>query len=232
VRGTTGADTLFGLGGHDELFGLNGSDRLYGGQGDDRLHGGQGADLLDGGAGFDIASYRDAAAGVRASLHSSAGNTGEAAGDTYFGIEGLEGSAQADILTGNNGANDLFGGRGSDHISGMGGADRIFGGEGDDVINGQGGNDVIDGGAGNDIVSGGLSGRDWFVVGTDTGRDRILDFEIGTDILDFRGTGLSFDDLVIRQVGADALVSVPGGGASVLLLNKLASSLAPSDTLF
>jgi hypothetical protein len=232
VRGTTGADTLFGLGGHDELFGLNGSDRLYGGQGDDRLIGGQGADLLDGGAGFDIASYRDAAAGVRASLHSSAGNTGEAAGDTYFGIEGLEGSAQADILTGNNGANDLFGGRGSDHISGMGGADRIFGGEGDDVINGQGGNDVIDGGAGNDILSGGLSGRDWFVVGTDTGRDRILDFEIGTDILDFRGTGLSFDDLVIRQVGADALVSVPGGGASVLLLNKLASSLAPSDTLF
>jgi Ca2+-binding RTX toxin-like protein len=232
VRGTTGADILFGLGGHDELFGLGGSDRLFGGQGDDVLIGGAAGDLLDGGAGFDVASYRDAASGVRAGMHNPAVNTGDAAGDSYSGIEGLEGSTHADILTGNNSANDLIGGRGDDHIAGMGGADRIFGGEGDDAIHGQGGNDVIDGGAGNDIMSGGLGGRDWFVLGSNTGHDRILDFEIGTDILDFRGTGLAFDDLVIRQIGADALVSVPGGGASVLLLNKLASSLAPSDTLF
>ena len=62
------------------------------------LIGGGGADALYGGNGFEIASYESATNGVLAHTDDYNQNIGEAAGDTYFSIEGLRGSAFDDQL--------------------------------------------------------------------------------------------------------------------------------------
>jgi Ca2+-binding RTX toxin-like protein len=99
-----------------------------GGPGNDILYSGAGPDVFSGGAGLDYASYTNALHGVVARLDASGLNTGDAAGDTYAGIEGLIGSAFADILVGNAGANQILGGDGVDQLTGGAGADLLDGG--------------------------------------------------------------------------------------------------------
>jgi Ca2+-binding RTX toxin-like protein len=135
IDGGAGNDLLMGNEGDDTLRGGTGDDILYGGQGDDLLHGGAGADTLFGGGGVDIASYAGSAA-VRVYLEGTFANTGDAKGDAYSSIEGIEGGAGADRLGGSIGADVLRGG---------GGADALYGGEGDDAYeyNVGDGSDVI-----------------------------------------------------------------------------------------
>ena len=162
-----GNDRLEGRGGDDELFGQNGNDKLFGGDGEDRLNGGAGADVLDGGAGDrDQAVYWDSESGITADLQNSSANTGEAAGDVYIGIEGLNGSHQDDFLFGDGTGN------------------RIWGDEGDDVINGRGGDDVLGGAEGRDILMGG-DGADGFAFWaplTAGNADTITDFSVDDDM--------------------------------------------------
>jgi Ca2+-binding RTX toxin-like protein len=146
LTGTSSANSLIGGVGDDQLIGLAGNDSLYGQDGNDVLNGGAGGDNLSGGLGSDRATYQDAAAGVTAALLSPAGNTGEAAGDTYASIENLTGSAFNDTLTGTNGINSLIGGAGKDTIFGLDGNDNLYG---------QDGNDTLVGGVGADALSGG-----------------------------------------------------------------------------
>ncbi|MGK9230248.1 hypothetical protein KXS07_01035 [Inquilinus limosus] len=134
LRGSAFADSLTGDGGANRLSGLAGTDTLDGGAGNDQLIGGAGADVLTGGAGADAALYDNASAGVTASLASPSANTGDAAGDTYSGIENLTGSAFADTLTGNAGSNYLVGWGGDDTLNGGGGADVLHGGAGADTF--------------------------------------------------------------------------------------------------
>ena len=124
LDGGAGLDILFGGDGNDTLDGGNGTDVLFGGDGNDVLVGGNGADYLDGGSGtLDRASYRTSAFGLTADLLTPSNNTGDAAGDTYAGIEGLEGSKFSDILRGDNNNNFLIGGAGGDVLDGRGGFD-------------------------------------------------------------------------------------------------------------
>ncbi len=148
LDGRGGADALFGRGGADRLFGGAGDDRLYGDAGDDSLNGGAGADRLDGGAGFDFADYAGSRPGLLADLQAPWANRGDAAGDTYFGIEGLSGSGNNDNLRGT---------RGSDVLSGQGGTDWLFGRQGSDRLYGGAGSDVVIGGAGADVLDGGIN---------------------------------------------------------------------------
>src|SRR6185295_13350994 len=83
----------------DTLTGNTGANALDGGAGDDVLIGGAGADALTGGAGIDTASYATSTAAVTANLATPASNTGDAAGDSYSGIENLTGWSAADTLT-------------------------------------------------------------------------------------------------------------------------------------
>lgn len=151
--GNAGDDLLVGRDGSDTLDGGTGIDWLYGGNGDDVLIGGAGADTLLGEAGTDVASYRTAAAGLVVNLAAMTNNTGDAAGDSYFGIEGVAGSAFRDILTGDAGANSLWGEDGDDDLNGAAGNDRLFGGSGKDLLAGGLGSDTLDGGGDIDLAS-------------------------------------------------------------------------------
>lgn len=124
------------------------------GAGNDFAFGNYGADGFFGGEGLDTVSYRYAAEAVVLDL-ALGGTGGMADGDSYNSIERIFGSNFDDSITGDGGANLLYGGLGNDIINGGGGADRLFGGAGSDTLNGGTGNDYIEGGAGGDFIDGG-----------------------------------------------------------------------------
>ena len=74
-------------------------------------------------------------------------------GDTYHSIENVTGSAYADYILGDEGANTLKGRDGEDHIIGGAGEDTIYGGDHDDVLEGGSSGDEIYGGGGSDTAS-------------------------------------------------------------------------------
>ncbi|QRM31469.1 M10 family metallopeptidase [Microvirga sp. VF16] len=169
-------ENVEGSHGHDVLAGNAGSNWLKGIGGDDILQGGWGADTLDGGAGFNWASYTNAATGVTANLANQALNTGEAAGDIYIDIRGLQGSQYGDYLV----ADATTAGNA---LSGFGGNDTLQGGTGGDALEGGEGSDRLSGGAGSDQLIGG-QGADKFCFDTALGVsnvDRISDFNILED---------------------------------------------------
>lgn len=178
ISGSSFDDVVFGDGGTNYLYGNGGNDTLDGAGGTDSLQGGAGADILRGGEGIDNAAYSSSTAGVNVNLATGAASGGDAAGDTFNSIEGLFGSAYADVLTGDGGANRIGGSGGNDTLSGGGGNDNINGGtggdtlngeDGDDILKGDDGSDTLNGGDGDDILDGGYHG-DTLIggAGTDT----------------------------------------------------------------
>lgn len=163
VVGDDGTDRLFGSAGNDQVYGGDGTDFLYGGDnndiilggqsgdflyggtGDDALAGGAGADSFNGGDGDDVLSYFDSAAAVTVNLATSSASGGDATGDTFQNMEGVEGSAHADRLTGDTGSNFLFGGAGADVLDGGAGADTMQGGLGNDFYIVDNAGDVVSG---------------------------------------------------------------------------------------
>jgi Ca2+-binding RTX toxin-like protein len=191
--GGDGTDTLYGGIDNDILFGGASSDRLFGGTGADTLVGGAAADTLDGGLGSDTADYSASTGGVNVNLSDAALESGgDAAGDSLTGIENLIGSANDDILTGSNVANQLFGGGGADSITGNLGSDYIEGGAGNDTIN-----------AGPDSITGGAASPvneflDWTIPGSFNGQDLPASFVRDTGTMSVTvnyvpGVGTAFD---------------------------------------
>jgi Ca2+-binding RTX toxin-like protein len=150
---TTWSDTLFGGKGSDKIYGYSGDDTLVGGSGNDTLFGGTGADRFLGGAGIDTVSYFGTATGVSVSLQTGTGSGGEAQGDTFNGVENLNGGKGGDSLTGNAGDNLLAGYEGNDSLVGGAGADRLDGGAGNDLLRGDAGADRLIGSTGSDTAS-------------------------------------------------------------------------------
>ena len=152
ATGGSGNDTIIGNAADNLLIGGAGADRLLGGAGYDTLTGGTGADSLDGGTGWDTVSYAGATAAVQVIMYSTAYNTGDAAGDTFVGIEALQGSSNADILVGDFAVNAILGGAGDDWIDGTYGGDYLYGESGNDNLVSRIQADFIDGGEGFDTV--------------------------------------------------------------------------------
>jgi Ca2+-binding RTX toxin-like protein len=227
ATGSALADTLTGTSGNNVLRGGGGNDQLFAGSGDDTLEGGAGADQLSGGSGMDYADYTNSAAGVSVNLSTGVASGGDAAGDTFPGIDGFFGSAFDDTFIGFDGqgtsgdvyTNIFYGGGGNDYLDGLGANDTLFGGADNDTILGSGGDDSLSGdegadtlfgGIGNDIADGG-SGAD--TVHGDGGNDRLSggsgnDLIYGGDGNDtlFGGDG---DDTLFGGAGADTF----NGGA-------------------
>ncbi len=147
VVGSSYNDQLLGSANADVLDGRGGADVLRGRDGNDTLRGGAGADTLDGGNGFDTATYYDSANGVVLSLLKALGTGGDAAGDSFIGIERVQGS--------NVGADSITGSDAYDVLEGYGGDDALFGLAGNDYLHGGDGNDALTGGLGNDTMVGG-----------------------------------------------------------------------------
>ncbi|MDZ7889619.1 MAG: retention module-containing protein [Pseudomonas sp.] len=92
------------------------------------------------------------------------------------GVDTLSGGAGADRLEGGNGTDTLNGDAGNDVLIGDAGNDILFGGNDNDIMNGGSDSDSLRGGLGNDILTGG-SGADTFIWKSgDTGNDVIKDF--------------------------------------------------------
>lgn len=223
LSGTDTANLLFGGDGDDLVHGRAGDDRLEGGSGNDSFAGGPGNDVMIGGDGIDRASYAASTTGVQADLQAPGRNTAGAAGDSYIGIEGLEGSAHADRLWGDGAANRLVGRSGDDFLAGRGGHDHLSGGNGRDTLAGGTGNDLLFGGAGADL----------FLF--DGGRDRIVDFDPALDRIGLSATVAAGRDLAQilslseREGGATLIRLSPG---AVLQIDTLPDPARLGDWLF
>ena len=222
LTGSSIGNSILGGNGNDTIFGLGGKDSLFGNDGNDLLIGGAGADALSGSAGSDRASYSTATAAVVASLTSPAGNTGDAAGDTYTSIENLTGSNFNDKLTGSNIVNSILGGNGNDTLLGLAGNDSLFGNDGNDNLVGGTGADALSGGNGTDTAS--YSTAAAAVVasltnpGSNTG-DAAGDTYTSIENL----TGSTFNDTLAGNTGANVLL---GGNG-----NDTLNGRAGSDTM-
>lgn len=158
--------------------------------------------------------------------------------DVVNGLAGddiLRGEAGNDILKGAGGSDRLYGGGGNDRLVGGGGKDIEVGGGGSDVLIGHNGNDVLRGGGGDDTLAGsngadrliagsgndslvGGQGNDTHVLGfgVDTlffagrwGVDKVFNFSVGEDLLDFSAIGklTHFSQLTIQDSGRDTIIS-------------------------
>ena len=198
LAGDNLANYLSGWLGNDLLLGRAGADTLVGDAGDDLLIGGAGADRLFGDAGFDQAAYWYAPGTVVVYLATPVLNQGEAAGDTFDGVEGLSGSTFNDWLIGDAGNN---------YINGYLGNDALYGAQGNDTLVGDAGDDTLYGGPGDDLLVGG-AGADRFVF--DGGHDRIQDFTDDVDEIVLSRALWNWEARDIAWVLSQATL-VPGG---------------------
>lgn len=226
LEGGEGDDRLFGEDGRDELFGGSSADVLFGGEGNDRLTGETGSDLLNGGNGDDRldggTGDDDLLAGQGADI--LLGGEGDDflkaySGDDFIsgglGDDRIDAGPGDDTVEGGDGQDLITTGAGDDRVFGGDGGDRILGGDGDDYLDGGNRSDVLKGGAGDDILRGGGdfssdrleggAGADVFLyIGDDfdgSFRERIVDFELGSDVVRFEGSTIDrLEDLTITQV--------------------------------
>ena len=226
-------DVLTGI---ENIIGSAHDDVLVGNDETNRLAGGAGADRLDGGAGEDWLSYRWSDARVTVNLGAGTFTGGHAEGDVVANFENISGSAYADVLTGDNGPNQLDGGQGDDVLAGGAGADRLVGGSGEDIASYEHSRTAVtvrlhaltalrgdaEGDSFGSLLNVSYSGRD--------GR---IQTEIVPDIEHLRGSahddilaGDSRDNRLYGGSGADRLYGGPGGGDDVL------SGGSGNDTLY
>ncbi|MEF3047818.1 calcium-binding protein [Pseudotabrizicola sp. L79] len=126
-----------------------------------------------------------------------------------------------DVLTGADAATAFFAGAGND---------RLTGSTAEDVLDAGTGADTLDGGAGNDSLTGG-SGADTVVLRTGMGADRISDFVVGEDTLDF--SNLTSAERAAVTFGADGSGDrqVRLGDGSTLTMTGVARNFAATGAV-
>lgn len=199
--------TIDGSESADRIAGTDAADLIRTFGGDDVVLGRDGADQIDLGTGDDIVLSGD-------------------------GDDRIAGGDGPDVIKAGNGADSLDGGAGADFLSGWRGEDTLTGGDGDDILRGDFDADIIEGGAGNDRIVAG-PGRDTIVFRDGFDEDRLLDFHIVSDRLDFSNhSGVDgLEDLDIREIGGSTVIS-DGGGGRIVLAGVAAEDIDAGNTLF
>jgi len=124
------------------------------------------------------------------------------------GNDVLSGEGARDTILGEAGDDLIFGGAGRDVLKGGGGNDEIVGGDGNDRLHGGGGSDTLTGGEGNDYMFGD-DGADVFVLGPDSGVDRIADFDASEgDRLDFTAFGINAQSVAVNVLSGNLVLDV------------------------
>ena len=138
-------------------------------------------------------------------------------------------TAGNDLLTGTEGSETIRGLAGNDQLIGLGGKDSLVGDAGNDTLFGENGSDRLTGGkgqdwlwggAGNDRLTGG-QGRDVFTLELASGRDRLVDFQVGRDRLGL-SAGLSFQALKLTQRANGTLIQA--GQNTLAFVEKIQTS--------
>ena len=157
--------TILGGAGKDTIYDGAGDDLVFGGSGRDIFIAGAGADAYDGGThAGDQLKYANSASGLVIDLTDSSNSTGLALGDTITSVEKIYGSRHDDTIITGSGATRIYGDRGNDTLIDGALIEFLYGG----------------------------SGADTFVFSAgDGGRDRVMDFEIGTDQIDLSAWGVT-----------------------------------------
>ena len=159
---------------------------------------------------------------------------GSADSELIFGNEGqdnISGDAGNDTLFGSKDNDQLDGGTGNDSIPANLGDDVIRGGDGNDTLLGGKGNDQLFGDAGNDFLSGdrdidtltGGQGSDTFALSTGSGLDIITDFENTIDYIQVPAD-VSISDILIQAAGANTLLVLKSTGEQLVQLNNIQAS--------
>ncbi|EAQ06005.1 hypothetical protein SKA53_07866 [Yoonia vestfoldensis SKA53] len=234
------ADTLVGGNGADNITGGGGADTLTGGAGADTITGGAGADTLIGSAGDDI--FLIGAAGKGEGSHHELGEIidGGEGNDTVRFVstkpnDTLQLTADVKVETvaisdahgstvGTSNSNiDASNMINTEHVIliGNNGANQLTGNAGNNTIIGGGGNDLIRGGPGDDNLSGGAGSEDFIFNLSDTGVNRITDFQVSVDDIILEVTGLSDRDGVavaadtINNLSFDSIDNIDFGTANL-----------------
>ncbi|MCB9994226.1 MAG: hypothetical protein H6873_11290 [Hyphomicrobiaceae bacterium] len=198
-----------------------GSDRVIGSSGSDEIHSGADQDLVYGRGGDDLIFLDDGD-------DAASGGSGN---DQIFGGNG------GDAINGGRGNDYLNGGDGNDVLKGGGGKDYLAGGNDTDILIGGRGNDFLDSGADDDLLIGG-KGNDTFLTGSgedilvfrfNQGKDTVLDFEPGKDMIDLTDTNLTYSKLASTLSDAPEGVLLQLGKGEVLIKGVHVSDLDLHD---
>ena len=200
LRGSRAADELNGLEGNDKLYGYAGADTMSGGAGDDRYFIENADDLV---IEFDGEGSDEITTSISFALPDYVENIGT---NTTSAVD-LTGNSLVNRLNGNDASNTLRGEAGGDRLIGKGGSDRLIGGTGNDHLDG-GTVAIVENGETIVTTDGAV---DTFVFNLGDGIDHVYDFELGIDLIDVTGTGISFAEVQIAADGDDARVYYEAG---------------------
>jgi Ca2+-binding RTX toxin-like protein len=234
LSGGADADAIYGLGGNDVLDGGAGIDTLIGGLGDDTYHVDAVGDVVTEVAGEGTDTINSSITLTNRANVERLVLTGTAA------INGTGLDAQADVLTGNSGANTLTGLGGNDTLDGGAGADTMVGGLGDDIYYVDNAGDIV-----TEAVSAGIdslfssisytmatNAEGLYLTGTaainGTGRDGQNDFIIGNSGANVLA-GLTGNDVLNGGLGNDTLTG--GAGADTFRFDTALNATTNKDTI-
>ncbi|MGD1925036.1 MAG: beta strand repeat-containing protein [Paracoccaceae bacterium] len=252
LSGGAGNDTLDGGTGNDTLDGGTDTDTIIGGSGNDTLTGGKAsasspveaqdiqapvADTFKFAAGDGIDIITDFDLGVDVIDLQGLGigfvdlnivDVGGGAQITYDFVTTGQVTLQGISAVGLKESDFLLDVSAFPAIVGTFGNDNLLGTSGSDEILALGGSDTVDGGTGNDTFTGG-AGADTYRFENGDGIDTITDFEVGTDQIDLRGLGLSYNQLLIIDVIEGALVQYDFSTNAQVIFSGLTAAQLTSD---
>ena len=136
------------------------------------------------------------------------------------GDDVLEGTPEADVVSGMRGDDEITGGDGNDLLRGGGGTDSVAGQGGNDEVIGGGGNDTVSGGPGDDLVRG-RGGNDTMAGGDGAdemrgagGNDQMTGAQDNDEMYGGNGAdnmaGGVNDDTMDGGLGTDRVIGGPG----------------------